>query len=254
MCHVWRWVALISAGLSTLWMMCSMKLDLLQFLFLKVDERWLMEGIVDTGRMKIGLPGLASLYLSASPSFGAVLGIYRNRSVGRLPLLPYTAMVCNSVIWMFYGVTSKQFAVAAPNLLGLVLGLVYCGVYCWHAPTDADWPHRRGLHLQAVVVAAMLCLFSSKLPGTQGTKLLGGVGFGATIVMFAGPLASIRTVLNSKNTKSLPFGFTCAMTVNCALWTYYATVLADPVIFTANAIGLLLAMAQLSLFAHFGIS
>lgn len=115
-----------------------MKLDLLQFLFLKVDERWLMEGIVDTGRMKIGLPGLASLYLSASPSFGAVLGIYRNRSVGRLPLLPYTAMVCNSVIWMFYGVTSKQFAVAAPNLLGLVLGLVYCGVYCWHAPTDAD--------------------------------------------------------------------------------------------------------------------
>jgi solute carrier family 50 protein (sugar transporter) len=84
---------------------------------------------------------------------------------------------------------------------------------------------------------------------------LGYVGVGMVIVMFGGPLATIKTVLKEKSTASLPFGFTIASFVNCVAWTGYgAMVIHDPFIWVPNALGLASSIAQLGLFAKFGFA
>jgi len=85
-------------------------------------------------------------------------------------------------------------------------------------------------------------------------QTLGFVGNFANIALFAGPLAAIQTVLRERSTQSMSLGFTCAVTLNCLLWSLYGFVLLnDPQIYASNFVGLLLAIAQLMLFARFGL-
>ena len=50
---------------------------------------------------------------------------------------------------------------------------------------------------------------------------VGILGNVANVFMMWGPLAAVRTVLNEKSTRSLPFMFTRASGFNSGLWTLY---------------------------------
>lgn len=92
------------------------------------------------------------------------------------------------------------------------------------------------------------------MPVEQALNIIGLAGCGIVVVMFGGPLATIKTVLKDKSTASLPFAFTLAAFVNCSLWfSYGAFVLNDAFIWAPNGLGLCSAVAQLGLFAKFGI-
>jgi uncharacterized protein with PQ loop repeat len=62
---------------------------------------------------------------------------------------------------------------------------------------------------------------ATQLPTEQALNYVGTLGCAIVVVMFAGPLSAIKTVLKDKSTASLPFSFTAASFVNCALWTTY---------------------------------
>ena len=73
--------------------------------------------------------------------------------------------------------------------------------------------------------------------------------------MFGGPLAAIKEVVRSKSTEALPFAFTVATCANCVAWTSYgAFVIHDWMVWFPNAMGLGAGLAQLGLFAKYGIS
>ena len=47
------------------------------------------------------------------------------RDVGDMPLLPYSSMICNSSVWIMYGVLLKEPKVWGANAAGLLLGGYY---------------------------------------------------------------------------------------------------------------------------------
>ena len=57
------------------------------------------------------------------------------------------------------------------------------------------------------------------LPHETALNVLGYTGVGFVVVMFGGPLATMRTVIEQRSTASLPFAFTIAAFVNCLTWT-----------------------------------
>ena len=70
-------------------------------------------------------------------------------------------------------------------------------------------------------------------------------GTGFVISMFGGPLAAMKTVIETKDTSSLPFTMTVATFVNCTLWTVYGTcVIEDFFIWFPNSLGLLSSFVQ----------
>ena len=87
----------------------------------------------------------------------------------------------------------------------------------------------------------------------SATKVLGCFGIGVSLLMVGGPLASAKTVVEERNTRSLPFGFTCCLAANATLWALYGYMVHDPMIYVPNIMGVLVSLIQLSLFAVFGI-
>jgi len=217
---------------------------------------WLFESCIGIGSVKMGIAGLASQVLFLAP-IDTMRRIVADKSVGKLPLLPYSAMFANGCIWTAYGVLQNNPAIWIPNTLGIVLGSLYSGVFLRYCPVGADWlPHTCYAHMVgvlgvgSVVAGAWLCFDHS-----MATQIVGIMGNIVCITMFAGPLSAIRTVMREKCTRSLPFSFTIATMVNCSLWAFYGTfLLNDPLIIVPNALGLLSSLIQLGLFVRFGFA
>jgi solute carrier family 50 (sugar transporter) len=78
--------------------------------------------------------------------------------------------------------------------------------------------------------------------------------FGALtgILLAAGPLATIRTVISTKNASSLPLPFLVAVTSQCIAWTLYGFLQDDVSTLINNLVGVFLGAFQLCLIAYYG--
>jgi len=78
-------------------------------------------------------------------------------------------------------------------------------------------------------------------------------GVGICLLMFGGPLASIKTVLKERSAAALPPAFVLSSAATCSLWSAYGIlILKDPFIFGPNMLGLAASLTQLGLIAKFG--
>ena len=62
-----------------------------------------------------------------------------------------------------------------------------------------------------------------------GSRLVFRYGCGVAVVMFSGPLASMKQVIADKSTASLPFGMTVATVITASLWTVFGKAVLDDV-------------------------
>ena len=90
------------------------------------------------GAIKVGLPGLAAqvFFFSPIPVFQKIAA---DKDTGTLPLLPYSAMAVNGILWTTYGVLQDASAIWAPNVPAAIMGLIYTGIFYKNCPADADW-------------------------------------------------------------------------------------------------------------------
>jgi len=213
-----------------------------------------MEGIVALGPIHIGLPGIISLAMFMSPLADAVPRILNERAVGKLPLLPYSAMVSAGIVWAAYGWLTNAATVFIVNVISVLLGLLYCRVFCRFCPADADWlPFKRHVHFAGISATVAWCMMVMQLSGDVASLALGLTGNVLCIIMFGGPLTAVRTIISEQSTRSLPFGFTCIVTANGGIWVIYSLMLLhDPMVLIPNLLGFLLGLLQLSLFVRFG--
>jgi len=167
--------------------------------------QWLMQRLVGTNSVSMGLPGVISIGIFLNPMFEVVPRIRRDKDVAKLPLLPYSAMAAQGMVWTYYGVIIGNPAIWTPNLCALVLGLYYCRVHSMHCPADADWlPYKKLHHVWAFLMTGVVCLGSALLlPTASALTVLGLTGNVMTILMFGGPLAAVRTVLRDRSTRSV---------------------------------------------------
>jgi len=217
--------------------------------------QWLMESCVGIGTVKMGVPGLAAQVFFFSP-VTSIMNIVSEKSTGKMPLLPFSAMCANGAMWITYGVLLDNPAIWAPNLPALAMGGLYTAVFLRYCPADANWlPLTRSWHLAGIAAAVGLSVgLAAVLPSDQAANIIGTVAVGVCIVMFTGPLAAMKTVLQDRSTKTLSLPMTIATVVNCSLWTYYgAAMINDSFIWFPNALGLASGLAQVALFARFGI-
>lgn len=76
----------------------------------------------------MGLPGLAAQILFIAP-LDAMRTIKKEASVGTLPLLPYSSMCLNGMIWMTYGAVLSNPAIWLPNAPAVIMGAYYWYTY-----------------------------------------------------------------------------------------------------------------------------
>jgi len=215
---------------------------------------WWLSECVNVGGIKLGLPGLAAQIFFFSP-IPVIQKMVAEKNTGTLPLLPYSAMCTNGILWTTYGVLLGESAIWAPNVPAAIMGGLYTAAFYKNCPDNADWlPGTKNMHVAAIAANAVgIGACATMLEPATAVNVLGLYGCGVVVVMFSGPLVAIKQVISEKSTKALPFAMTVATFVNCILWTTYGYgVLDDSYIYGPNALGLVSACVQLGLFAKYG--
>jgi len=180
----------------------------------------------------------------------AVLERTRAGSMGELNPVPAAVTVLSTVAWLQYGLASANPFVVASNLPGVaaaVAGLVLM------LPLMAGAP-ALGL-VQAIFVGGCTAIVGLwtwlVFSGMSALARAGALGLFASflfVVLCTSPLASMRSIIASKDSSSIYAPMTFAQCVNCGLWTFYGFVAANDVfVWGPNLTGLLLGFAQLSL-------
>ncbi|GKY98516.1 hypothetical protein MPSEU_000808700 [Mayamaea pseudoterrestris] len=162
---------------------------------------------------------LSSIILCLSP-IPTMQQISKDKSVGTLPLLPYSSMLANAFVWTCYGVMKREPKIWIANGPGIFLGLFYMLKFIKHSPKSAPTlPGSVQQHFQvalSIIVATLLVALS---PLKHKSEIVGRAAVAICIALFASPLASLKTVIDNKSAASIALPLSIAMTVNGFLWT-----------------------------------
>jgi solute carrier family 50 protein (sugar transporter) len=198
------------------------------------------------------LAPIASILVFMAP-IPTMRSIAKDRSVGSLPLLPYSSMCASTFLWLAYGVLKHNPSIWTANGVGLVLSIYYLREFIKYAPPEAPTlPGSVKQHLQAciaVIIGTILTAIVSSSPEDP----IGSFAVIFCLFMFASPLSALKTVLDTKSSKSIPLPFTIASTANCLLWTISGIWdMRDPNVYLPNSLALTFGIAQIALKLIFG--
>lgn len=214
--------------------------------------------------MATGSPAWASLCAQLAPiaawivclaPFPTIRQVQRRKSVGGLPLLPYSSMVVNSAVWIIYGVLKSEQSIIIANTVGLVLGIYYCIIFKRNCKSNtSNLPGKILHHMQGTTfIIALTLLLSVMLNRETAAAIVGKEGVLFCIILFASPLAVLRDVILTKSSKNIPLPFTLASVLNCSLWSITGVVvMKDFNIYFPNLMGLLCGVVQLIMILLYG--
>jgi len=165
--------------------------------------------------------------------------------VGQLSPLPFVSLLTNCIIWSFYGLLRKDSTVLVPNAIGIVSGLGCVLAYQKHAPSFPTTLYAG---------ASLIVLVSTLLASMGNYNLIGSIGCGLAVIVMGSPLATLKTVIQSRSTAALPFPTSFMGFCNSLSWSAYGLLVAnDVMIYGPNLVGLFLSSIQMLLFAVFGL-
>ena len=186
--------------------------------------------------------------------FPTIQTIIREKSVGSLPLLPYSSMIASTFLWMSYGQLINDSAVTRTNVIGLILAIYYFVKFVKYSPAKSPTlpgsvrQHFNGI--LAIVIIAMVEIYLQ--PIKYPVHVIGSMALCLCIAMFGAPLSTLKTVLKTKSAISIPLPFTLATIINCVLWSIVGWFdLKDFNVYFPNFVGLSFGMAQLGLKVYY---
>ena len=193
-------------------------------------------------------------FLAPLPTISQVA---RDKSVGNLPLLPYSSMIANSFVWVMYGLLKHAPSVLYSNLVGVTLGCYYFFMFAnYCGPMQNNLPGTVLQHLRGTSIIVLLNLFLTCFVSKDtASELIGKEGVAFCIILFGSPLVALKHVIMTKSAASIPLPFTVACFFNCAAWSVVGLwIMTDFNIYFPNLMGLSCAIAQLALKAVYGSS
>jgi len=193
-----------------------------------------------------------SVLLCAAP-LPTIRQIAKNQDVGSLPLLPYSCMAASCTLWTTYGLLRNEFALWAPNLVGLILALYYCSTFIKFAPKQASPTLPGSVKQHVTLLGVMGATTAAAVLTSVNPTAIGQAAVLLCIALFASPLASLKTVMNTKSASAIPLPFTLASVAACFMWSVTGLLeLHDPNVIVPNTLGLVFGLAQVSLKLKYG--
>lgn len=172
------------------------------------------------------------------------LTIIRSRTTSSLSPVPFHSLIVNCIVWSLYGISKGDKTIYIPNCSGVFVGFICTIIFHIFAKEKP---------LKNYIIMSSIIILTTIIASFEQTMILGFLGCILSVLLTASPLAVIRTVIEEKSTKSLPFGTSLILFINAFSWMTYGTIIAaDPMIYGPNIFNLMLATLQLLLFIIFG--
>lgn len=203
----------------------------------------------------LGIIGnVISLFMFGSPmkTFKRVI---KNKSTEDFKGLPYiTTLLCTS-LWTFYGLLKPAgtgLLIVTVNGAGAFVHIVYVTLFLTYAPRKVKITcFKMVAILDICFLGVVIGVTLLALPGKMRLTLVGIICAGLTIVMYAAPLASMRTVIKMRSVEYMPFWLSFFQFINGGVWLVYALLVKDMYIAIPNGMGFVLGFGQLLLYAMY---
>jgi len=158
----------------------------------------------------------------------------------------YVSLLGNYAIWSLFGFLIKDYFIALPNALGSVLAVFY--IYRLSEYRIFTIDQRQTVITFAVGVAiAAVGLFLLVRNTMLTTATVGFLASALSISFYASPLATIKTVYETKSSASLSLPLSTVIAVVTCLWTLYGYLTDNSFVIVPNGLGFTLGLIQLSL-------
>ncbi|XP_057477015.1 bidirectional sugar transporter SWEET17-like [Actinidia eriantha] len=188
------------------------------------------------------------MFLSPVNTFWRVI---KHRSTEEFQSLPYICTLLNSSLWTYYGIIKPgEFLVATVNGFGILVEIIYVTLFLIYATKKkrAETGILVGI-LDVGFLGAAIVVTQLALHGESRIYAIGCLGAGLNIIMYASPLAVMKTVVRTKSIEFMPFLLSFFFFLNGGVWAFYALLKHDYFLAVPNGTGFLLGSAQLVLYA-----
>ncbi|KAG3002311.1 hypothetical protein JG687_00012868 [Phytophthora cactorum] len=198
--------------------------------------------------------GVADIFLRLSP-VPDMYNVHRNKNIGEVAELPLITMVVNCHLWMTYGyATDSMFPLLGSQLFGEIVGILYNIVYYRWSPEEKR-KRLRKLYAIAFTVWCVVTLYVvlgvsgvfGQTKSEVGTSL-GYVGCAFSLSMFSSPLATLKHVVSTKSSASIPINMCTMILVSTVLWTGSGIVDDDYFVAVINTVGVVLSCTQIAIY------
>jgi solute carrier family 50 protein (sugar transporter) len=189
----------------------------------------------------LGTAAGIALALSPVPTMRTILN---SKSIGDFTVFPYIVTFCQSSLWGTYAiVTPGKLSLVPVNALVAGLELVYCVIFFLFAADRETLLKSIGYPLGITILFIMLSLISP-----SPSKFIGFFAVIANIVMYAAPLAVVKTVVETRSVKYMPFLLSFIGFISSLIWTSWALAADDQFVLVPNVLGAVLGAIQLAVY------
>ncbi|KAL0454782.1 UNVERIFIED_CONTAM: Bidirectional sugar transporter SWEET17 [Sesamum latifolium] len=166
------------------------------------------------------------MFLSPVKTFVRVV---KSGSTEEFESLPYICTLLNSSLWTYYGIIKPgSYLVSTVNGFGVVVETIYIALFLFFAPPRKK--SRTAILLGVVDIgffAAAVSVTYLLLHGDMRINAIGFLSSGLNIIMYASPLAAVKTVVTTKSVEYMPFLLSFFLFLNGGVWTFYAVLAKD---------------------------
>lgn len=155
---------------------------------------------------------------------------------------------------MLYGLlTNSIFPLFSTYAIGECLAILYIAVYTTF--TDKEAHTLKAVGLVACFVALLSVYTVLGWQGVLGQsaydagQVIGFIGIGVVIVLYASPFETLRLVLRTKDASSMPILMCIAGTISNGLWTIYGFLVSDMLVAIPNVVCVIFGLVQVVLYA-----
>ncbi|XP_004487836.1 bidirectional sugar transporter SWEET17 isoform X2 [Cicer arietinum] len=188
-----------------------------------------------------------SFFVWYRPTFWRII---KQKSTEDFSSFPYICTLLNSSLWTYYGtIKDGEYLVATVNGFGIVVETIYILLFLIYAPKKIRVKTAIvGGILDVGVFAAAVVATQLALQGEARSGAVGIMGAALNILMYASPLAVMKTVVTTKSVEYLPFLLSFFFFLNGGVWLLYAVLVRDCILGVPNGTGFLLGGVQLVLY------
>jgi len=203
-----------------------------------------MEGYL----VSIGATAL-SLALGLSP-YQTIKEIIQQRETGNVSFIPFFAICFNAAIAILYGLFVFNTLIVVVNSCVATMAVYYILVYYRFSREKGT------LQVILLVGSALLAGITYnavwRVTPEEAAFQLGVINICTCICMFASPLATLSTVIRTRNASSIPVLLSVASLACSFFWFLLGFRLGDLFIMAPNVFGMIFSTFQLFLVARYG--
>ncbi|KAI7749169.1 hypothetical protein M8C21_028224 [Ambrosia artemisiifolia] len=191
------------------------------------------------------------VYFAPIPTF---IAICKNKSTMGFQSLPYVVSLFSALLWLYYALIKgggNTFLLITINAFGSLVELVYVIIFIVYAT-----PSAKKQTFKVLSATTTLCLAISLgsyyfVHGSTRTLVVGWIGVGLSICVFAAPLTIVCQVVKTKSVEFMPFPLSCLLTLCAMMWFAYGIFTKDLCVMVPNALGFILGLIQIALYKYY---